>query len=165
MWSPSCVSVCVYPPLQILITWNESLPSVFVCACMCVCVCVCVCARARPFVVGQSLAQSESELLCNWQSVSQYVLVSSPIWDFWPEIISFFFFFFFWKVTVLSFGGALSDERSGLSFSIPPFIARQRLGNHVSLQWILATVEELLEVSLSLWSVSYRRRFYRSFCV
>jgi hypothetical protein len=30
-------------------------------------------------------------------------------------IISFFFFFFF-KVTVLSFGGALSDERSGLSF-------------------------------------------------
>jgi hypothetical protein len=25
-------------------------------------------------------------------------------------------FFFFWKVTVLSFGGALSDERSGLSF-------------------------------------------------
>jgi hypothetical protein len=24
--------------------------------------------------------------------------------------------FFFWKVTVLSFGGALSDERSGLSF-------------------------------------------------
>jgi hypothetical protein len=44
---------------------------------------------------------------------SQYVLVSSPIWDFWPEI----FFFFFWKLlSVLSFGGALSDERSGLSF-------------------------------------------------
>jgi hypothetical protein len=36
------------------------------------------------------LKQSESELLYNWQSVSQYVLVSSPIWDFWPEI------FFFW---------------------------------------------------------------------
>jgi hypothetical protein len=26
------------------------------------------------------------------------------------------FFFFFWKVTVLSFGGALSDERSGLDY-------------------------------------------------
>jgi hypothetical protein len=31
----------------------------------------------------------------------------------------FFFFFFFLKVTVLSFGGALSDERSGLSFISP----------------------------------------------
>jgi hypothetical protein len=29
------------------------------------------------------------------------------------------FFFFFLKVTVLSFGGALSDERSGLSFISP----------------------------------------------
>jgi hypothetical protein len=28
-------------------------------------------------------------------------------------------FFFFFKVTVLSFGGALSDERSGLSFISP----------------------------------------------
>jgi hypothetical protein len=43
--------------------------------------------------------------------VSQYALVSSPIWDFWPEI----FFFFCFKVTVLSLWGALSDERSGLS--------------------------------------------------
>jgi hypothetical protein len=31
----------------------------------------------------------ESELHYNWQSVSQYVLVSSPIWDFWPEIFFF----------------------------------------------------------------------------
>jgi hypothetical protein len=29
---------------------------------------------------------SESELHYNWRLVSQYVLVSSPIWDFWPEI-------------------------------------------------------------------------------
>jgi hypothetical protein len=57
----------------------------------------------------QSESESESESRYNWQSVSQYVLVSSPIWDFWPEI-------FFFKVTVLSFEGALSDERSGLSF-------------------------------------------------
>jgi hypothetical protein len=33
--------------------------------------------------------ESESELLYNWRSVSQYVLVSSPIWDFWPEIFFF----------------------------------------------------------------------------
>jgi hypothetical protein len=43
------------------------------------------------------------------RSVSQYILVSSPICDFWPYI-------FFSKVTVLSFWGALSDERSCLSF-------------------------------------------------
>jgi hypothetical protein len=44
-------------------------------------------------------------------TVSQEVLVLSPIWDFRPEI-----FFFFLKVSVLSFGGALSDKMSGLSF-------------------------------------------------
>jgi hypothetical protein len=48
-----------------------------------------------------SVSESESELLYNWRSVSQYVLVSSPIWDFWPEIL----FSFFWKVTVLSYLG------------------------------------------------------------
>jgi hypothetical protein len=48
------------------------------------------------------------------QSVSQYVLVSSPIWDFWPEI--FFFVFFAWKLQSCLIWGALSDERSGLSF-------------------------------------------------
>jgi hypothetical protein len=42
------------------------------------------------FRSGQS--ESESELLYNWRSVSQSVLVSSPIWDFWPEIYIFFFF-------------------------------------------------------------------------
>jgi hypothetical protein len=59
-----------------------------------------------------SQSQSQSYFATDSQSVSQYVLVSSPIWDFWPEIISFSFL----KITVLSFGGALSDERSGLSF-------------------------------------------------
>jgi hypothetical protein len=29
----------------------------------------------------------ESELLCDWQSVSQYVLVSSPLWDLRPDVI------------------------------------------------------------------------------
>jgi hypothetical protein len=37
--------------------------------------------------------ESESESHYNWQSVSQsvsqYVLVPSPIWDFWPEIFFF----------------------------------------------------------------------------
>jgi hypothetical protein len=35
-------------------------------------------------------SQSESELHYNWRSVSQYVLVSSPIWDFCLEIFFFF---------------------------------------------------------------------------
>jgi hypothetical protein len=43
---------------------------------------------------------SQVKLLYNWRSVSQYVLVSSPIWDFWPEI-----YIFFLKVTVLSYLG------------------------------------------------------------
>jgi hypothetical protein len=37
-------------------------------------------------------SESESESLYNWRSISQYVLVSSPIWDFWPEICILFFF-------------------------------------------------------------------------
>jgi hypothetical protein len=44
-------------------------------------------------------------------TVSQYVLVSSPNLGH----LTRFFFLFFLKVTVLSFWGALSDERSGLS--------------------------------------------------
>jgi hypothetical protein len=45
------------------------------------------------------------------RSVSQYVLVSSPIWNFWPEIL-----FFFSKLLSCLFWGALSEERSGLSY-------------------------------------------------
>jgi hypothetical protein len=41
-------------------------------------------------------------------TVSQYVLVSSSLWDLWPDIISCL------KVAV-SLWGVLSDERSGLS--------------------------------------------------
>jgi hypothetical protein len=47
---------------------------------------------------------------CNWQSVNQQVLVSSPIWGSWPDI------YYPSTVTVLFFWGALSDERTGLSF-------------------------------------------------
>jgi hypothetical protein len=43
------------------------------------------------------------------RSVSLYVLVSSLLWDLWPDVI------FCLKVAVLSLWGALSDEKSGLS--------------------------------------------------
>jgi hypothetical protein len=43
-------------------------------------------------------------------TVGQYVLVSSPLWDLWLDII------YCLKVAVKSVWGALSDERSGLSF-------------------------------------------------
>jgi hypothetical protein len=39
-------------------------------------------------------------------------LVSSPSWGSWPDIS------FWMKVTVLSMWGALSDERSDLSFTV-----------------------------------------------
>jgi hypothetical protein len=42
-------------------------------------------------------------------TVSQYVLVSSPLWNLWPDII------FCLKVAVLSLWGALSDKTSCLS--------------------------------------------------
>jgi hypothetical protein len=54
----------------------------------------------------------QSELHYNWRPVSRYVLVSCPIWDFWPEI----YFFFFLNLQSCLIWGALSDERSGLSF-------------------------------------------------
>jgi hypothetical protein len=50
----------------------------------------------------QSESESESELLYNWRSVSQYVLVSSPIWDFWPGI--FYLFIFFLSYSLVLFG-------------------------------------------------------------
>jgi hypothetical protein len=39
----------------------------------------------------------KSKSHCDWRSVSQYILVSSPIWDFWPEI-------FFTKLLSCLFG-------------------------------------------------------------
>jgi hypothetical protein len=64
------------------------------------------------------LVKSKSKSHCDWrsvgqsvsQSVSQSVLVSSPIWGPWPDI------YFCLTVTFLFPWGALSDERTGLSF-------------------------------------------------
>jgi hypothetical protein len=59
---------------------------------------------------GAMIHKSKSKSCCNWRSVSLSVLVSSPSCSSWPDV------FFFVKVAVLSIWGALSDERSGLSF-------------------------------------------------
>jgi hypothetical protein len=56
-----------------------------------------------------STSKLKSKACYDWQSVSQYVLVSSPLWNLWPDVV------FCLKVAVLSLWGALSDERSGLS--------------------------------------------------
>jgi hypothetical protein len=69
--------------------------------------------------------KSKSKSHYNWRSVSQYVLVSSPLWDLWSD------FFFSSKLLSCLCGGALSDERSGLSFvsllSIQSIVASQYL--------------------------------------
>jgi hypothetical protein len=52
--------------------------------------------------------KSQSHVPTDGRSVSQYVLMSSSLWNLWPDII------FGLKVAVLSLWGALSDERSGL---------------------------------------------------
>jgi hypothetical protein len=54
---------------------------------------------------------SESESHCDWQSVSQSVLLGVE-----PRLGITTKYLFWLKVTVLSKWGALSDERSGLSF-------------------------------------------------
>jgi hypothetical protein len=53
---------------------------------------------------------SKSKSHCDWRSVSQQVLVSSPIWGPRPDI------YYCVTVTVLFLWGALSDERTSLSF-------------------------------------------------
>jgi hypothetical protein len=55
-------------------------------------------------------SKSKSKSHYDWRSVSLPVLVSSPGWGSWPDVSTCL------KVTVLSMWGALSDERSGLSF-------------------------------------------------
>jgi hypothetical protein len=55
------------------------------------------------------LSKSKSYSCYDRRSVSQYVVVSSSLWNPWPDII------FCLKVVVLSLWGALFDERSGLS--------------------------------------------------
>jgi hypothetical protein len=52
----------------------------------------------------------------------------------------------------------LSLQSNGSVKCIPPFGARQRLGKHVPAQRIHTTIEELLDASFSVLSVSYQRR-------
>jgi hypothetical protein len=59
-------------------------------------------------ILPNSISKSKSHY--DWWSVSQCIVVSSPLWDLWPDIASC------QKVAVLFLWGALSDERSGLSF-------------------------------------------------
>jgi hypothetical protein len=58
----------------------------------------------------KSIPKLRSKLYYDWRSVSQPVLVSSPIWGSWPDI------YYCLTVTVLFLWGALSDGRTGLSF-------------------------------------------------
>jgi hypothetical protein len=71
--------------------------------------------------VSDALASSESESPCDWRSVSRSVLVSSPVWGSWPDI---YLFIYFGESYSPVYGGALSDERSGLPLLgqlTPPF--------------------------------------------
>jgi hypothetical protein len=61
------------------------------------------------FTYNGSFVLSKSKSCYDRRSVSQYVVVSSSLWNPWPDIT------FCLQVAVLSLWGALSDERSGLS--------------------------------------------------
>jgi hypothetical protein len=102
------------------------------------------------YVLVSGLSQSQSHY--DWQSVRQYVLVSSPIWDFWPKI----FFFFFFKVTVLSFWGALSDERSGLSFvSLCQYSLQWSVRIYINYLHFMFHTSHLQFLPLNIYSVWY----------
>jgi hypothetical protein len=64
---------------------------------------------AQLYPRGQSQSHVTTEGQSVSQSVSQYILVSSSLWNLWLDII------FCLKIAVLSLWSALSDERSGLS--------------------------------------------------
>jgi hypothetical protein len=49
-------------------------------------------------IILSSESESESESLCDWQSVSLSVLVSSPVWGSWPDI------HFDWKLHSCPYG-------------------------------------------------------------
>jgi hypothetical protein len=51
---------------------------------------------ARYLDILKSKSKSKSKLPCGWRSVSQYVLVSSPLWGFWPDDA------FLWNIYVWS---------------------------------------------------------------
>jgi hypothetical protein len=73
----------------------------------------CVVSVGRPLWPEVRSVSCQSKSHYNWRSVTQYVEVSSPLCNSWPDIT------FCLKVAVLSMWGALSDERSGLlSFEV-----------------------------------------------
>jgi hypothetical protein len=61
-------------------------------------------------LIHYSWSKSKSKSHCDWRSVSQSLLVSSPMWGSWSDI------YYCLTVTVLFLWGALSDERTGVSF-------------------------------------------------
>jgi hypothetical protein len=62
------------------------------------------------FCLTMTTLKSKSKSHYNWESLSQSVLVSSPIWGSWPDIS------YCLTVTVLSLWGTLPDKQMGLSF-------------------------------------------------
>jgi hypothetical protein len=64
-----------------------------------------------------SKPKPKSKLLCDWQSVSKYVLVSSTLVGF-ANRYYFLLECFCLKFAALYLWGALSDERTGLQFAV-----------------------------------------------
>jgi hypothetical protein len=70
-------------------------------------------------------SKSKSKLCYDWRSVGQSILVSAPIWGPKPD------FYYCQRVVGLLMWGALSDERTGLSFT---FAAGPRQPSHFLLR-------------------------------
>jgi hypothetical protein len=82
-----------------------------------------------------SQSRSHVRLTVN-QSVSQYVLMSSPLWFSWPDVC------YCLTITVVSLWDALSDQRSGLSIYL----------HSQSRVTLLLTVSQYILVPSPLWA-------------
>jgi hypothetical protein len=89
---------------------------------------------------------SKSKSHCDWRSVNQLVLVSSPIWGSWPDI------YYCLTVTGLFLWCALSDERTCLSLIYAAGPRQRTLSDPSSLGFVTIFYCLRFETSLSVAS-------------
>jgi hypothetical protein len=100
-----------------------------------------------------SKSKSESKSHCDWRSVNQYVLVSSPIWGSWPDIYySLTSTMFFFSGAPSLTGGRVSLLYVLLALASVDFLGSEFRGTRVHI------------LSSQIWDFPFRRllRFTRS---
>jgi hypothetical protein len=91
-------------------------------------------------------SQSQNRIATDGRSVSHSVLVSSSTWGLWQDI------YYCFTVTVLLLCGALSDERTGLSF-VRAIVCSSKLHSHLNglLYSLSVSTETLVDPTATCW--------------